>query len=145
MRALAPLLPADERRRVVGAALAYAHGLGPLEPLLEDPAVTEILVNAGREVWVERQGRLERRDDLAEGVAALLIERIVAPLGLRVDRSSPIVDARLADGSRVPRGDPARRGRRTAAWPSGASPPAASPCRPSRPAPVDRAPAPLVD
>ncbi len=101
VRALAPLLPADERRRVVGAALAHAHGLGPLEPLLEDPTVTEILVNAGREVWVERRGRLERGDDLAEGVAALLIERIVAPLGLRVDRSSPIVDARLADGSRV--------------------------------------------
>ena len=101
VRALAPLLPADERRRVVGAALAHAHGLGPLEPLLEDPAVTEILVNAGRELWVERHGRLERGDDLAEGVAALLIERIVAPLGLRVDRSSPIVDARLADGSRV--------------------------------------------
>jgi pilus assembly protein CpaF len=101
VRALAPLLPADERRRVVGAALAHAHGLGPLEPLLEDPTVTEILVNAGREVWVERRGRLERDDDLADGVAALLIERIVAPLGLRVDRSSPIVDARLADGSRV--------------------------------------------
>jgi pilus assembly protein CpaF len=100
VRALAPLLPTEERRRVVGAALAHAHGLGPLEPLLDDPEVTEILVNSGREVWVERHGRLERRDDLADGVAALLIERIVAPLGLRIDRASPIVDARLDDGSR---------------------------------------------
>ena len=101
VRALAPLLPSEERRRVVGAALAHARGLGPLEPLVDDPTVTEILVNGGRQVWVERHGRLERCDDLAQGTAALLIERIIAPLGLRADRSSPIVDARLADGSRV--------------------------------------------
>ena len=101
VRMLAPLLPSDERRRIVGAALAQAHGRGPLEPLLSDASVTEILVNAGREVWVERRGGLERVEDLADGVAELLIERIVAPLGLRIDRSSPIVEARLADGSRV--------------------------------------------
>ena len=100
VRALAPLLPRDERSRVVGAALAQAQGLGPLEPLLADRSVTEILVNAGTEVWVERAGRLERREPLAEGVATLLIERIVSPLGLRIDRVSPMVDARLPDGSR---------------------------------------------
>ena len=100
VRALAPLLPRDERTRVVGAALAQAQGLGPLEPLLADRSVTEILVNAGTEVWVERAGRLERREPLAEGVATLLIERIVSPLGLRIDRVSPMVDARLPDGSR---------------------------------------------
>ena len=101
VRALAPLLAADERDRVVGAALAHAHGLGPLEPLLADGEVTEILVNAGTAVWVERHGRLERRADLPEGLAEVLIERVIAPLGLRIDRVCPIVDARLPDGSRV--------------------------------------------
>ena len=100
-RALAPLLTASEREAVVHAALAQAHGLGPLEPLLDDPAVTEVLVNAGTSVWVERHGRLERQPDLPEGLAAGLIERVIGPLGLRIDRTSPIVDARLADGSRV--------------------------------------------
>jgi pilus assembly protein CpaF len=101
VRALAPLLADDERMQVVAAALAQATGLGPLEPLLADHAVTEIMVNAGTEVWVERAGRLERRPPLAEGLVEVLIERVLAPLGLRVDRTSPLVDARLADGSRV--------------------------------------------
>ena len=100
LRALAPLLPRDDREQVLGAALAQAQGLGPLEPLLGDPTVTEILVNAGTEVWVERGGRLERVAELADGAAELLIERIIGPLGLRVDRLRPTVDARLADGSR---------------------------------------------
>jgi pilus assembly protein CpaF len=100
-RALAPLLPKAERLEVVNAALARAHGLGPLETLVADPEVTEILVNAGTDVWVERKGRLERLPPLPEGLASLLIERVIAPLGLRIDRTSPIVDARLADGSRV--------------------------------------------
>ncbi len=100
LRTLAPLLPRDEREQVLGAALAQAQGLGPLEPLLADPTVTEILVNAGTEVWVERAGRLERVAELADGAAELLIERIIGPLGLRVDRLRPTVDARLADGSR---------------------------------------------
>jgi pilus assembly protein CpaF len=100
LRALAPLLPRHEREQVLGAALAQAQGLGPLEPLLADPTVTEILVNAGTEVWVERAGHLERVAELAEGAAELLIERIIGPLGLRVDRLRPTVDARLADGSR---------------------------------------------
>ncbi len=72
-----------------------------MEPLLTDPDVTEILVNAGTEVWVERRGRLERLPSLPEGLASLLIERVIAPLGLRIDRTSPLVDARLPDGSRV--------------------------------------------
>jgi pilus assembly protein CpaF len=101
VRRLAPLLPTDERLRVVDAAVAHATGLGPLEPLIADPSVTEVLVNAGREVWVERDGRLERQPPLAAGVAEVLVERVIAPLGLRLDRLSPMVDARLPDGSRV--------------------------------------------
>jgi pilus assembly protein CpaF len=95
------LLSSTERARVVDAALAQTHGLGPLEPLLADPLVTEIMVNGGTEVWVERAGRVERQPSLEEGLVELLIERILAPLGLRVDRTSPLVDARLPDGSRV--------------------------------------------
>jgi pilus assembly protein CpaF len=81
--------------------LAELTGLGPLDELLSDDDVDEVLVNAGREVWVERRGRLQRVGTLAEGQVDVLVERILAPLGRRVDRLHPIVDARLADGSRV--------------------------------------------
>jgi len=82
--------------------LAAIDGLGPLEPLLADPAVSDVLVVGGRPVWVERAGRLERTTvELSAAAVERLIERIVAPLGLRADRSSPLVDARLPDGSRV--------------------------------------------
>ncbi len=77
-------------------------GLGPIRPLLDDRAVTEVLVNGPGPVWVERHGSLYRTDvTVTRQQLELLIERILAPLGLRVDRSSPIVDARMADGSRV--------------------------------------------
>ena len=79
-------------------------GMGPLEFLLKDPEVTEVMVNGPDDVYVERKGRIERvADRLFEGEEAVLhvIERIVAPLGLRVDATSPWVDARLPDGSRV--------------------------------------------
>jgi pilus assembly protein CpaF len=101
-QALAPLLAPDELEGLVARVAAQVGGLGALEPLLAERDVTEIMVNAGREVWVERHGRLERvGEQLAPGQAELLLERIVAPLGLRVDRTSPIVDARWHDGSRV--------------------------------------------
>jgi pilus assembly protein CpaF len=101
-QALAPLLAPDEFEGLVARVAARVGGLGALEPLLADRDVTEIMVNAGQEVWVERHGRLERLGEkLAAGQAELLLERIVAPLGLRVDRTSPIVDARWHDGSRV--------------------------------------------
>ncbi len=78
-------------------------GLGPLERLLRDRDVSDVLVNGPGEVWVERRGVLERVDvafpDAAAVVAA--VERVVAPLGLRIDRASPAVDARLRDGSRL--------------------------------------------
>ncbi len=82
--------------------LAEVQGLGPLEPLLADPTVTEVMVNGPGRVWVERAGCLERVAlDLDAGSIEHLIEKVVGPLGLRVDRSAPLVDARLPDGSRV--------------------------------------------
>jgi pilus assembly protein CpaF len=102
VRSVAPLLPASDAGQVVARVLARTGGLGPLEPLLADPAVSEVMVNGRGDVWVERAGRLARVDvELDPATTEGLIARIVAPLGLRVDRSSPLVDARLADGSRV--------------------------------------------
>jgi pilus assembly protein CpaF len=99
---VAPLLAPAELDGVVERVLARVGGLGPLEPLLADPAVTEVMVNAGHDVWVERAGRLERAPVvISPALLGQLVERIVAPLGLRVDRTSPVVDARLPDGSRV--------------------------------------------
>src|SRR5262249_21245864 len=79
-------------------------GLGPIERLLRDPEVSEVMVNGADDVYVERKGRIVRAEGLlfeGEEQVLHLIERIVAPLGLRVDESSPFVDARLQDGSRV--------------------------------------------
>ncbi|HXY72488.1 MAG TPA: CpaF family protein [Actinomycetota bacterium] len=79
-------------------------GLGPIERLLRDPEVSEVMVNGADDVYVERKGRIERVPGLffeGEEQVLHLIERIVTPLGLRVDESSPYVDARLSDGSRV--------------------------------------------
>ena len=98
----APLLGPASAARVVDELLAEVAGLGPLEPLLADPAVTEVMVNGPGSVWVERSGHLERADvELDAPAIHHLIEKVVAPLGLRVDRASPLVDARLPDGSRV--------------------------------------------
>jgi len=97
-----PLLPGVAVDAVVERVRARVDGLGPLEPLLADPSVDEVMVNGGGEVWIERHGRLECTSvQVDEPTALALIERIVAPLGLHVDRSSPLVDARLPDGSRV--------------------------------------------
>jgi pilus assembly protein CpaF len=78
-------------------------GLGPLEQVLADPAVTEVMVNGPHEVYVERRGRIEPTEVrfASEGALRDAIERILAPLGRRVDELSPMVDGRLADGSRV--------------------------------------------
>ncbi|MBK5222153.1 MAG: CpaF family protein [Acidimicrobiia bacterium] len=102
VRDAAPLLPAAEEAAVVAAVLARVQGLGPLDPLLSDPTVTEVMVNGGGRVWIERDGELTDTGIVIDEATALrLIERVVAPLGLRIDRSSPMVDARLPDGSRV--------------------------------------------
>ena len=101
-RTQAPLLGGPDLERLVAAVTARAEGLGPLEPLLADPDVTEVMVNGPGGVWIERQGRLQRVEvELSTATIEALIERVVGPLGLRVDRSSPLVDARLPDGSRV--------------------------------------------
>jgi pilus assembly protein CpaF len=97
------LLDSDARAQLVAMVAERSFGLGPLEPLLGDPAVDEVMVNGPGAVWVERSGRVERAA-VAFGSEADLrhaIERILAPLGRRVDEASPLVDARLPDGSRV--------------------------------------------
>jgi pilus assembly protein CpaF len=102
VRTRAPLLPTAEARRLAGAVAARISGLGPLDPLLGDPAVTEVMVNGPGPVWVERHGSLERTGVVLDQPGIdLLVERICSPLGLRVDRTSPVAEARLADGSRV--------------------------------------------
>ena len=97
-----PLLSPAEEQSTVAAVVATVQGLGPLEPLLADPLVSDVLVNGSGPVWIERSGTLmETGVELRADEVLRLIERIVAPLGLRADRSSPSVDARLPDGSRV--------------------------------------------
>ena len=94
--------PQRELARVVNEVSDEVVGFGPIEFLLKDPTVTEVMVNGPDDVFVEREGRIERVPDrLFEGEEPVLhlIERIVGPLGLRVDASSPWVDARLPDGS----------------------------------------------
>ncbi len=97
------VLSRSERQRLFEQIVAEILGLGPLEPLLADPHVTEIMVNGAKNVYVERKGKLTRANLVFESDEHVMrvIERIVAPLGRRIDESSPYVDARLADGSRV--------------------------------------------
>ncbi|GFZ93731.1 ATPase, T2SS/T4P/T4SS family [Dyella caseinilytica] len=97
------LPPSIDRIRLAKEVLDEAIGLGPLEDLIADESVTEIMVNRSDEIFIERAGRIEKSAIIFTGDKAVLaaIERIVAPLGRRIDESSPMVDARLADGSRV--------------------------------------------
>ena len=90
-------------RRLAKQVLDEAIGLGPLEDLIDDNTVTEIMVNAFDQIYIERNGRIEKSDVCFTSERAVLsaIERIVTPLGRRIDESSPMVDARLKDGSRV--------------------------------------------
>jgi pilus assembly protein CpaF len=102
VRELSPLLDERAVSDVVGRVLARTGGLGPLDPLLADPDVTELMVNGPGAVWVERCGTLVCTDVVVDTeTIERLLERVVAPLGLRLDRTSPVVDARLPDGSRV--------------------------------------------
>jgi pilus assembly protein CpaF len=96
-------LSRGERAELFEQIVADILGFGPLEPLLRDDSVTEILVNGPDQVWIERNGILEEIDLHFQDVTHVLriIGRIVSPLGRRVDESSPMVDARLPDGSRV--------------------------------------------
>lgn len=96
---VAPLAGPDE----IADAVDALAGLGPVERLLRDPEVTDVLVNGPSEVWVERRGALERSDVsfIDDRAVIAAVERVIAPLGLRIDRASPAVDARLPDGSRL--------------------------------------------
>jgi pilus assembly protein CpaF len=96
-------LSLTEREAIVGDVLDEVFGFGPLEPLLRDKTVSDILVNTHKHVFVERQGRLERVPAAFQDDQHLLrvIDRIVSGVGRRIDDSSPMVDARLPDGSRV--------------------------------------------
>src|SRR5688500_16584948 len=99
----APALSGDDREELASRVVRLATGLGVLEPLLADPAVDEVMVNGPGEVWVERGGRLSLSGVAFGSEAELMhaIERVLAPLGRRVDEASPLCDARLPDGSRV--------------------------------------------
>ena len=92
-----------EREALISDVLNELFGLGPLEALLRDPSISDILVNRFDRVYVEREGKLEETDIVFKDDRHLLqiIERIVSVVGRRIDESSPMVDARLADGSRV--------------------------------------------
>src|SRR5258705_10499073 len=96
-------LSTSERERLVGDVQHELFGLGPLEPLLADPTISDILVNSHSTIYIERHGKLERSDVAFKDDEHLMrvIERIVSTVGRRIDESSPMVDARLKDGSRV--------------------------------------------
>jgi len=93
----------EERESLIGQILDEIFGLGPLEPLMQDPDISDILVNTSRQVYIERGGKIEPTDVRFKDDRHLLqvIDRIVSAVGRRIDESSPLVDARLADGSRV--------------------------------------------
>jgi pilus assembly protein CpaF len=97
------VLSRPERRRLFEQIVAEILGLGPIEPLLSDASITEIMVNGAKQIYIERGGKIYREPASFESDDHLMriIDRIVAPLGRRIDESSPYVDARLPDGSRV--------------------------------------------
>lgn len=97
------VVPVAQRAQLVTDVVNEAVGLGPLENLLSDPGITEIMVNRHDEIFVERSGKLQRHATVFSSEQAVLavIDRIVSPIGRRIDESAPMVDARLKDGSRV--------------------------------------------
>ncbi|MEC8591766.1 MAG: CpaF family protein, partial [Planctomycetota bacterium] len=96
-------LSQDDKGKLIDELADEVFGLGPIEPLLSDPSVSDILVNGAEEVFVERQGRLEKTDIVFADNAHVMriIQRVVSKVGRRVDEASPMVDARLPDGSRI--------------------------------------------
>jgi pilus assembly protein CpaF len=97
------VLSRPERARLFEQIAAEILGFGPLQPLLEDDTITEIMVNGAKNLYIERKGKVHRVPVTFENNDHVMriIDRIVAPLGRRIDESSPYVDARLPDGSRV--------------------------------------------
>jgi pilus assembly protein CpaF len=100
VRQIAPLATAAQRQTLRDAALAQMSGLGELDQLVSDPTIDEVLVN-GNQIWIDRNGSLSAARPLIATTVEHVIERILAPIGRRVDRTTPIVDARLASGARV--------------------------------------------
>ena len=96
-------LPSRAREGIVSDVVDEILGYGPIQPLLDDPTISEVMVNGYRHVYVERSGKIVLTDKVFrdDGHIMRIIEKIVAPLGRRIDESSPMVDARLPDGSRV--------------------------------------------
>jgi len=96
-------LSVSERERLVNDVQHELFGLGPLEPLLKDPTISDILVNSHKTIYIERRGKIEKTNVQFKDDEHLMrvIERIVSSVGRRIDESSPMVDARLQDGSRV--------------------------------------------
>ena len=97
----APLATIAQRTIVADRAIARLDGLDALEVHLADPDVDEVMVNAGRDVWIDRRGALHHVGHLPDGVVDVVLERVLAPTGKRVDRTQPIVDVRLPDGARL--------------------------------------------
>src|ERR1700686_2259370 len=98
-----PMLNRMERERLIDEVLDETFGFGPLEILLKDPTISDILINGPHKIYVERRGKMEKSDIKFRDNDHLLqiIDRIVSKVGRRVDETSPMVDARLPDGSRV--------------------------------------------
>src|SRR6266403_2058376 len=98
-----PLLNRMERERLIDEILDETLGFGPLEVLLKDPTISDILINGPHNIFVERRGKMEKTDVKFRDNDHLMqiIDRIVSKVGRRVDETSPMVDARLPDGSRV--------------------------------------------
>lgn len=96
-----PLTSREKRSSLARRAVASIEGCGPLEHHLADPSVREVMVVAGSQVWVEDDRGVRRVGTLSPGEVERIIDRVLLPLGRRVDRSHPVVDARLPDGSRV--------------------------------------------
>jgi len=98
---VAPLATRSVRDALIARSVARLDGLDVLELHLRDPEVDEVMVNAGREVWVERGGRMRLAGNLPPGAIDVVLERVLAPTGRRIDRAHPIVDLRLASGARL--------------------------------------------
>jgi len=102
LRDVEPLCPVDQAARVLDQLVDDVGGLGPLEQFMADPDVSEIMVNGTSSAYVERKGRIEPVSiQLDDAGLTELVRRVIAPLGLRLDHASPLVDARLPDGSRL--------------------------------------------
>ena len=98
---VAPLVTASAREALIARSVARLDGLDVLELHLRDPDVDEVMVNAGHEVWVDRGGRMRLAGHLPAGAIDVILERVLAPTGRRIDRAHPIVDIRLASGARL--------------------------------------------